>query len=319
MKKSRMLSLLILGIGLMFGTSSCSIEDKNIIEKIEVDDIASLIKKDPDYENIVKIATVLQSDEIDAVVKAKYNDVTYKNMLFFNQTKSDSNFIKKYQDDIIKYEDSLITIYKDSILIKKSIFEQKIIDNDPSKYFDIEFNKIIKTRYSYSDVVKDIYFNFKITPKERIEGGSFNYTIIYNATGTTIGNGGCRFSDKTSKPFTASWELGYNLKDEFESASTTKIKEKYSFIFKPTIVNVAGVVYKDYRDEVPDSYQQLLNSENPGKALFLSIILENDDSLKDYKLNIKNKAIENIDPKIYDLYENVSKEIMRSIFGNIRN
>lgn len=222
---------------------SC-VENKSVIDKLKLKDVSKLIQQDSLYEwIIIEIDQHRSNFENNIVTMSKFKILSYSDYLDYKRKTSDSSFIYKIYDKAdsltqIDYNKKL-QYYKPKIDSSIYAYRQLRDDHDPSKYFKIEFSSIEKERYTYSDDVKKINIKFKVTPlKGPINGGSFSYSIIPKVTNKEVADGGCRFSTYTSIDKVYTWEAPYDVKDEFEYATTEYIKDKYNFEFTYLTVRI---------------------------------------------------------------------------------
>lgn len=262
MKKFIFLSLISLVI-------ACT-QNKPVVEKLELDDVAKLVKQDSLYEEIIlEVEFAREVIEKNIVLMSKFKDLTYSDYLKYKKQISDTTLLK----NIIEEADSLYSLnikklqqtYKSRIDSLFNLYKKLQEENDPEKYFKVEFSSIDKEYYSYGNGIKTINIKFKVTPlKGAIQGGSFRYKIIPKVTNKEVADAGCRFSFYTKNPSIYIWEAPYDVEDEFENASTSSIKDNYNFEYSYMTVRKDGKTMStlDLFTDIPISYKICLDQDS---------------------------------------------------------
>ena len=262
MKKYILLPVIILMI-------SCT-QNKPVVEKLELDEVAKLVKQDSLYEKVIlEVESVRSNFEENIVLMSKFKDLAYSDFLDYKKKTSDTTLLKNifqeadslYSIDVEKYK----LIYKHRIDSLINIYKKMQEENDPEKYFKVEFSSIDKEYYSYGNGIKNINVKFKVTPlRGPIQGGSFRYKIIPKVTNREVADAGCRFSSYTKNPSIYIWEASYDIEDEFENASTNSIKNNYSFEYSYLTVRKDGKTMSsiDLLTDIPITYKIHLDKDS---------------------------------------------------------
>ena len=312
MRKILLLPLILLVI-------SCT-QNKPVVEKLDLDDVAKLVKQDSLYEKVIlEVESVRSKLEQNIVLMSKFKDLNYSDLLDYKKKTSDTTLLK----NIFQEADSLYSIdvekhkltYKHQIDSLFNVYKKIQEENDPSKYFKVEFSSIDKEYYSYGNGIKNVNVKFKITPLQGpIQGGSFNYKIIPKVTNKEVADAGCRFSSYTKNPSIYIWEAPYDIEDEFENATTGSIKENYNFEYTYLTVRKDGKTYStlDLFTEIPINYKIHLDQDSLDLWDYKYIMEE------EFQVSIKssyeiaedlfNKKKQSINKLAYD-FENLTGEI----------
>jgi hypothetical protein len=312
MRKILLLPLILLVI-------SCT-QNKPVVEKLDLDDVAKLVKQDSLYEKVIlDVESVRSKFEQNIVLMSKFKDLTYSDLLDYKKKTSDTTLLK----NIFQEADSLYSIdieenkqtYKHQIDSLFNIYKKIQEENDPEKYFKVEFSSIEKEYYSYGNGIKNINVKFKVTPLQGpIQGGSFRYKIIPKVTNKEVADAGCRFSSFTKNPSIYIWEAPYDIEDEFENATTSSIKENYNFEYTYLTVRKEGKTMSslDLYTEIPITYKIYLDQDSLDLWDYKYIMEE------EFQVSIKssyeiaedlfNKKKQSMNKLAYD-FENLTGEI----------
>lgn len=311
MKKILLLPLFLLVI-------SCT-QNKPVVEKLDLDDVAKLVKQDSLYENVImEVESIRSKLEQNIVLMSKFKDLNYSDLLDYKKKTSDTTLLK----NILQQADSLYSIdvkkhnltYKHKIDSLFNVYKKIQEENDPSKYFKVEFFSIDKEYYSYGNGIKNVNVKFKITPLQGpIQGGSFNYKIIPKVTNKEVADAGCRFSSFTKNPSIYIWEAPYDIEDEFENATTGSIKENYNFEYRYVTVRKDGKTYRtlDLFTKIPINYKIYLDQDSLDLWAYKNIMerefnvsIKSSYEIADEILNTKKQSINKL---AYD-FENLTNE-----------
>jgi len=252
---------------------SCGPENKSVLEKLELNQVSSLIEKDSVYSNIIKyVELVRETVENDITLQSKFQDLTYKAIFNYHEDVSDS----LWRAELNSKADSLflksIEQYQPEI-DSNMIYYRKI--SDANGFFTAKFHSISKDHYSYSRDVKNVNIKFEVVPiSKNIRGGSFRYYISTNATGKEIIDQGCRFSSSLPSKKVLTWEMDYEGEKEFKYHSTSEVKSNYSFRIEYLSVNLDGKLISKYNNDIPIAYRIYLEKDTLDDFEYAYIIKE---------------------------------------------
>ncbi|MBO7568154.1 MAG: hypothetical protein J6T60_13790 [Bacteroidales bacterium] len=267
-------STLVLLISLIL--CSCStIPSKSIMESLETDELATIIKKDTSFE---KFYTSVRKkvDKLSDIDKAKFSDITYSSFYECYKFTNDTNQIRPLAKQFESDWNNKYSVYDAKVDSVVNYWTKYIADNSLSRYVSIEFDHLDKDYYSYSHDVKDVHFAFKLTPKDgaKIEQIKFNYR--YSAKINSY-RGEQHLCISTS-PFYSSvvryWKVDYSDEKRLKNVSSSDFKRDYNIEFEITDIRMNGKNYSIDDFNVPKSVKNYMDTTFSFSALYKDDVIK---------------------------------------------
>lgn len=312
------------------GSTSASIEpkrnyrlnglDRPIVETLSVDELRANINNDTCfsdfYEEAQKLrAWVLYSD----MNEAKWGDITYGDLLKYRDESTDSVFVGKLSKALKDEYDSLYPIdYSQQVDSIMNYWREYNEQSKPESYVKVEFEKLWKEHFYYSNEVSSVNVGFKVTSlKGKIEQLVFRYDIKSKISNDkTIGSfsgKSCLASSPIDSPKVLYWEADYSHVGFLKNSSDAEVRRDYDFIIEIVDVRVDGSNVSEKKDSIPHSVSMALEYCPTGNNHYADDIIKelvdgDYKSFNDYASPKYNAALKELNPKVYELLEEVSKE-----------
>lgn len=245
----------------MFMVSCSSIPSKSIMEPLETDELAKLIKKDTMFEKFYSTVskTVEKLSDID---KAKYNDITYSSFYDCYKFMNDSNQTKPLTKEFEADWNSKYAQYDNKVDSVIDYWKQYIADNSLSRYVSIEFDHLDKEYYSYLHEVKNINFAFRLTPKNgaKIEQIKFNYRYSAKINDYRGEQNRCISTSPFSSSVVRYWKVDYSDEKRLKNVSSADFTRDYNIEFEITDLRMDGKNFSMDDLNVPKSVKNYMDT-----------------------------------------------------------
>lgn len=292
----------LLMIPIILGSCS-SIPSKSIMEPLETDELAKIIKSDTMFETFYStVSKVVET--LSDIDKAKYSDITYSSFYDCYKFMNDSNqtkplakeFEAEWNDKYSKYENKV-----DSVM---EYWKNYIAENSLSRYVSIEFDHLDKEYYSYSHDVKEVHFAFKLTPKDgaKIEQIKFNYRYSAKINDYRGELNPCISTSPFSSSVVRYWKVDYSDEKRLKNVSSADFKRDYNIEFEITDIRMNGKNYSVDDLKVPKSVKNYMDTT------FSLYTLYKEDVIKE---TIYPEYIDKSDYLFQRIKEVISKEYPR--------
>jgi hypothetical protein len=240
-------------MSVIFIASCSNPTDKNIFEKLTVEELKSGIEKDSLFETTYKLIE-FQKDSVltSELDKVKWTDLTYSRihdlMKFVSDTTITNPLREKFE---AKWKSKYNKIAKEIDSISE-YWKKYAKENSLEQYVKVELVSIDKEYYSYSSGIRNVNLGFKLTPlKGKIEQMRFGYEIqpkldeddknsLYSDLFSTMNYSWCRMSRPFSKPTTRYWEANYSNEKILESRSVKTLLRDYNVNIKIDEIRING-------------------------------------------------------------------------------
>lgn len=302
MKNSLKFTLLLFVSGLI----SCSGPmDHSVTEPIPIEELKTIIDKDTLFELTYKAVQKIRETKLtDDVEKAKWSDITYKNVhdvvLLYGDSTLQNKYIPKIKD---KWESKFSSDLKKADSIS-DYWKKYIEDNSIENYAEVELFDIQDYRVGLRitplkgtlDAIS-IYYSF-IEKEKKDEISKFEkYPITFKRTTHY------HVFPRTSKSKII-WERDYEFNDIIGDKLLEEVLKEYVFKFYLSSVTVNGVRHTDYTllRELPTDIKLMLEYEAQGLDRFKEKVIQdylNKDylSFNMYKLNKVDSIIKVLHPE----------------------
>ena len=243
---------------------SCNnIPNKSVFEPLDTKDLADIIKKDtlfiPFYEEIQN--NVKNFNEIE---KAKFNDITYRNlygMIEFARDTNKINPLRKQWETEWKIKYGPYESKVDSVI---NYWRQYKTENSLDRFVKIEFAAIDKDYYSYSNDIKNVNFGFRLIPLSgKVEQIRFNYRYTAKINNVQYAEKhNCISTEPFSVPVTRYWEVSYTDEKRLKYVTSAEFRRDYDILFEITEQRKDGVNYRSDDLKIPVSVEDLLDTDS---------------------------------------------------------
>lgn len=260
---------LLLIIPILFFLIACDRHlNQSVFTPLSLDDLKTSINKDSTFEYIYKeirhtCDSVLKTD----IDKAKYLDVTYKDILNLVKFAQDTNYFNKRRIEWGKEWNGKYGIYTAKIDSTIEYWRKFKEDNSLNQYVDVQLDGIHKTYYSYIGGIKDIQLAFKLTPlKGQIDQLVFSYRIKAKIKDdektssyvSTLDKNRCLTTQPFSSPITRYWDVSYSDKQKFEGETLDSFKRDYNIYIEIEEMRKDGVNFDKDKLGLPESVDDYL-------------------------------------------------------------
>lgn len=253
---ARNYSLMLLISFLLF---SCSIiPSKSIMEPLETNELATIIKKDTLFKEFYAFVRkkVVKLSDLD---KAKFSDITYSSFYDCFKFIIDTNQLKQLAEPFEIDWNKKYSMYDTKVDSVVNYWKNYIAKNSLSRYVSIEFDHLYKEYYPYSNNVKEMDFAFKLTPKNgaTIQQIKFIYRYSWNYYRE-------EYICNSTIPFSTSvvryWEVDYTDEKKLKNVSSADFKRDSNIVFEITDLIMNGKNYSIDDLNVPKSVKKYLNT-----------------------------------------------------------
>ncbi len=316
-----MKKLLPFAIILIILVSCDSHLNQSIFTPLSIDDLSKSIKKDTAFADLYKgIREMCDSKEFGDIEKAKFNDITYKDMFDFYEYVQDTTRFKSIDEKAIAEWKDKYSIYDSKIDSVINYWENYKKSNSLENFVDIELAEIKKEYYSYSGSVRRVNLGFRLTPlKGEIDQLIFSYYIKpkindnddYDTYISTLDKTRCLLSKPFKDTVTQYWEANFSNERILKDQTLDSFNRDYNIHIKIEEVRMDGQNKGDMA--IPESVNDYIKSESESYKTDIAKELLGKDYLPQYSyLNEKRlEAIKSKFPQVYDFLETVSKKTFK--------
>ncbi|MDO6518593.1 hypothetical protein [Zobellia uliginosa] len=255
--------------------------DKSVFEPLTVNELKKTIDKDSlfkgTYEYIVYIRdTVLKSD----IDKAKFADLTYKQVYDFEKFSSDTIYFKPINDRVEKEWNEKYGGYEVKVDSISNYWKKYKEENALEQYVNIELARIDKEYYSYSGGIKDVNLGFRLTPlKGKIDQLRFTYRIeakinkkedndLYTSLNLTLDKSRCLSTSPFSKPVIRYWKASYSDEKILKNKTLETFNRDYNIYVEIDQIRIDGKNKSNDDLKVPESVEDYWKYQS-GEYLYI--------------------------------------------------
>lgn len=257
--------------------SCSSIPSKSIMDPLETNELATIIKKDTLFE---KFYTSVRNkvEKLSDIDKAKFSDITYSSFYDCYKFTNDTNQVKPLAKQFESDWNQKYSMYATKIDSVVGYWKKYIADNSLTRYVSVEFDHIDKDYYSYSYDVKDVKFAFKLSPKDgaRIEQIKFSYRYSAKINSYRGEWNYCILTSPFSSPVVKYWKVDYSDEKRLKNVSSADFKRDYNIEFEISDIRMNGKNYSMDDLNVPKSVRNYMDT-----TFSFSATLYKDDVIKE--------------------------------------
>ncbi|MBR4625574.1 MAG: hypothetical protein IKO56_08595 [Alphaproteobacteria bacterium] len=259
----------------LFMVSCSSIPSKSIMEPLETNELAKIIKNDTMFERFYTMVskTVENLSDID---KAKYTEITYSSFYDCYKFMNDSTQTKPLTKEFETEWNNKYAQYDNKVDSVMDYWKKYIEDNSLSRFVTIEFDRLSKEYYSYSHDVKNVNFGFKLTPKDgaKIEQIKFNYRYSAKINDYRGEQHRCISTSPFSSPVVWYWECDYSDEKRLKGVSSEEFKRDYNIEFEVTDIRKDGKNYSIDDLNVPKSVKNYMDTTFALSSLYKEDVIK---------------------------------------------
>ncbi|MCK0132514.1 hypothetical protein MWU59_13475 [Flavobacteriaceae bacterium F08102] len=296
--------------------------NKSIVEPLTVDELRLATKKDTAFiEFYEKIQGYRKSFFNKDVNQVKFGDISYKQLQKYTNYLNDSTFLNPIYSKATEEWSSQFGNYDHQLDSITTYWKKYLEENSLNSYLKIEFDRISKEYYTYSNSIKGVNIAFKLTPlKGTVQQVSFSYKIktkiqsdeeesIYSSIFDDK-KGSCVTTSPFSKPVVRYWEVNYTLEKILKYMTSDEFKRDYDITFDISKIRVNDknitdddlLIPKVMKDYLDTEYGFLYEDEVIRKFFNPDYISNWDYIGKAVQVELKNK-----DEKCYEFLKAVDK------------
>lgn len=252
-------------IYLYLGLILCScnnVPNKSIFEPLSTNELAKIIKSDTSFAEFYQHQQeiTLKLNEID---KAKYNDITYRNLYKMYKYVSDSTIMKPLKENWNTEWQSEFGIYTHKIDSVLNYWRNYKNNNSLNRFVRIEFAELYKEYYSYSGDVKNVNIGFRLTPLQgKIEQIKFNYRYSAKINDFYGDKNNCISTSPFASPVVRYWEVNYSDEKKLKNSSTSEFNRDYDIKIEITDIRKDDKNYSITDFNIPESVVKVLEEDS---------------------------------------------------------
>lgn len=230
-------------------TSCDSHLNQSIFTPLSIEDLSKSIKKDSLFESKYKeIRAMCDSESVGDIEKAKFGDITYKDVLNYIKFMQDTSYFKPLIEEwTLEWKGKYGQYYSkvDSIIEYWEIYEK---ENSLENYVKLELVEIHKEYYSYSGGVRKVNLGFRLTPlKGEINQLIFTYYIKAKINDneetsymSVLDKSRCLMSQPFANPVTKYWEADYSNEKILKGQNIDSFNRDYNIHIEVQEIRVDG-------------------------------------------------------------------------------
>lgn len=247
--------------------------NKSIVEPLTVAELRSATKKDTAFiEFYEKIQGYRKSFFNKDVNQVKFGDISYKQLQKYTNYLNDSTFLNPIYSKATEDWNSQFRNYGHQLDSLTTYWKKYLEENSLNSYLKIEFDRISKEYYTYSNSIKDVNIAFKLTPLQgTVQQVSFSYKIetkiqsdeeksIYSSI-IDDKKGSCVTTSPFSRPVVRYWEVNYTLEKILKHMTSEEFKRDYDITFDISKIRVNDKNITEDDLLIPKVMKSYLDSE----------------------------------------------------------
>ena len=292
---------------------SCNkIPNKSIFNELTADELAEIIKVDPSFIDFYEELKE-ELDDFNEIEKAKFIDITYRNMYDYYGFLSDTVLWATYYEQWDREWESQYAIYEEKVDSVLNYWREYQASHSLSRYVDIKFAEIDKEYYTYSSDVRNVNVGFKLTPLQgTVEQVRFRYRYsekINSYYGEWIN---CLTTDPFSREVTRYWEVDYSDERRLKNLSTYSFIRDYDIQIEVTNVRINGRNYSEDDIVIPKSVKTIFGTdpvrypytyENQRSAVITELLCPSYVDQLDYTFKMSDIILKEKYPREFTLME----------------
>ncbi len=251
-------------------TSCNKIPNKSIFEKLTTDELSTAFKQDNTFRDFYEFVRE-DLDEASDVVKATYNDITYRRFFnFFKFMMDSTNLAPKMQGWEAEWQNQygVYLLKADSVL---NYWQNYKAENSLDKYVKIELYEIDKEYYSYLGTLKNVNIGFRLTPLQ----GTVEQVVFTYGFNAKIHEGSeyydkkrCRSTRPFSTPIVRYWKASYSDEDLLSGYNAETFLRDYNIYFEVTDIRIGGENLSIDNLNIPEVVSNCFDYENKYPSLY---------------------------------------------------
>ncbi|WP_289024235.1 hypothetical protein [uncultured Salegentibacter sp.] len=247
--------------------------NKPIVEPLTVDELRSATKNDTAFtEFYEKIQGYRESFFNKDINQVKFGDISYKQLRKYTNYLNDSTFLNPIYSTATEDWKSQFGNYDHQLDSLTTFWKKYLEENSLNSYLKIEFDRINREYYTYTNSIKDVQIAFKLIPlKGTVQQVSFSYKIktkiqsdeedsIYSSIFDDK-KGSCVTTSPFSRPVVRYWEVNYTLEKILKYTTSEDFKRDYDITFNISKIRVNDKNITEDDLLIPKVMKDYLDSE----------------------------------------------------------